>query len=453
MKSRLVVSTITLALSTFGFTGVASASPNNSSTAYGTQTPYSLGIEALEGPTYTDLYVNLTPMSSGITTPDTLKKVQLKTFNQNGELVYTRNDNNGVASPNGTADIQLTDVVRHQPLQTLVQVQNSQTTDTTVLNATGVVLLRPELSVDSVDAPTTAYVNTSINVSAIVKELNGDLGANSTVQILNGDTVLDTANNVKVSAGGSAAVAFLLNFSQPGTYHLRALISNVQPGEYDATHNEKDFTIQVLQPDKTMQYRSYYDYYDYHDTGSSTGEYYYYFGDNYDNKGSFDQYELIAQTTDSFTPSGTFSLKLTSANGNVFTDTFSNFRQAYNGEYYAYDPTTGGHLWIHQSPYGTTLSYSQQGGYYVNSDNWYDYTNNTYSYGELFKASPGQLDGHFELPATSGIKYGGDFTVPLVSIPDYNYEDKYSWWGGYYDYSWSVYNRVQGYNSGLTSWN
>lgn len=448
LKSKLTTAAAVFALAVTCFSGIANADTGN-----GAQTPYSVSVQALEGPTATDLYVNVTPTSSNYTAPSTLKKIQLKTFDQNDTLVYTRNYNNGVSSPNGTSDIVLTDVVRHQPLQTMVLVQNSQTTNTQVLTATGVVLLRPEMSVDQITAPQTAYVNSLIDISAVIKELNGDVGAASTVQILNGSTVLDTAN-VNVQAGGTSPVAFLAKFSQPGTYNLRALISNVQPGEYDTTHNEKDFTINIIQPDKPMQYTSNYNYIDYKITNNYNS---YYEHDNVTEVGSNDLFQLQASTTDQVNPAGTFTIQLKDAQGNPFSESFSNLTPYGNGQYTAYDPSTGAHLYVDESQFGTSLTFSQYGGYYTYSRNYNSLYNQSYSdsysgtHGSLYKAN-GQISAHFELPDASGVKYGGDYSIPLSAPASYDNPSSYGWWGGsyYYDYQ---HTNVSGYSSGVTTWN
>jgi hypothetical protein len=452
-----ILSFLSVALLLSSLSSVAYASTGSLSNPAGEQPSYALKIQALKGPTSTDLYVNTTPTNAGIHPLNSLKKVQLKTFDKNNDLVYTRNYNNGVAAPNGSAEIQLNDVSRHQPLQTEVLVQNNQTTKTQVLKAQGIVLLRPELSIDQVDTLSTGYVNTPINVSTIIKELNGDLGANFTVQILNGDTMLDQAENVQISSGGTQPVAFALKFSQPGTYKLRALISAVQPGEYDTKHNEKDFTIQVIQPNKTMHYSSSYYSTDYN-YESDSNEYYY--GNYHFNEvGSHDQFQLSAETPDVFTPSGTFTLQLHDSSGATFNQQFTNFNLSDNGSgykyYSSYDSSTGGNLWITQSMYGTTINYSQYGGNYTYSENYDDYYGYTYTYNEsfgtLFKAN-GQLSAHIELPSSSNINYGGNYTMDLNNLPDQIYTDYYNYYNYYSSYIYQYLNQVRGNSNGDTTW-
>jgi len=103
LKAKLTTAATVFALTVTCCSGIANADTGN-----GTKSPYSVSVQALEGPTSTDLYVNVTPSSSNYTAPNTLKKIQLKTFDQNDTLVYTHNYNNGVSSPNGTSDIVLT---------------------------------------------------------------------------------------------------------------------------------------------------------------------------------------------------------------------------------------------------------------------------------------------------------------------------------------------------------
>lgn len=80
--------------------------------------PFELGLQALQAKDgITDLYINVTPQLCDYTTPVSLKKVQLKSYDLDAELAYTRNFNGGVTSPNGQAIIALDDVMRYQPLR------------------------------------------------------------------------------------------------------------------------------------------------------------------------------------------------------------------------------------------------------------------------------------------------------------------------------------------------
>lgn len=249
MKRMLsIIMAMTLLLS---FTSVAEAAGN------GTADPYVIGLQALQAKDgMTDLYVNVTPKLDGYTAPNVLKKVQLKSYDLNGKLAYTRNYNGDVASPNGQADIKLNDVKRYQTLHTEVLVQNGQTKDTKVLREETKVLFRPDLTVDQITAPVQVHKNESFAVNTNIKELNSDIGATATVQILNGTTVLDTANGVLVNAGAQQFTNYMISLPEVGTYTLTVKVSDVAPGDFDDSNNEKTFTVEVVDDNKPVSYWS-----------------------------------------------------------------------------------------------------------------------------------------------------------------------------------------------------
>ncbi|MDF2651220.1 MAG: hypothetical protein K0Q73_7025, partial [Paenibacillus sp.] len=287
------------------FVSVAGAAGN------GTIDPYAIGLQALQAKDgITDLYVNVTPKLDGYSAPNVLKKVQLKSFDLNGKLAYTRNYNGDVASPNGQADIKLNDVKRYQPLHTEVLVQNGQTKDTKVLREETKVLFRPDLTVDQITSPVQVHKNEIFAVNTNIKELNGDIGAKANVQILNGRTVLDTTYGVLVNAGSQQMANYMISLPQIGTYTLTVKVSDVNPGDYDYSNNEKTFTVEVVDDNKPVSYWSSYTYYKEHSSNSAS------FYQNFHQYGSSESFTVRTWTPDQVDPAS-FTLKLTSETGNT----------------------------------------------------------------------------------------------------------------------------------------
>lgn len=79
------------------FAGTVSAVPANE----GTTNSYDLALQALKGKdSVTDLYVKITPKANDMIPPDILKKIQLKSYDLEGKLIYTKNLFNVAASRN-----------------------------------------------------------------------------------------------------------------------------------------------------------------------------------------------------------------------------------------------------------------------------------------------------------------------------------------------------------------
>lgn len=239
------------------FSVAAAAAP--ASKANGAKDPYNLSLTALKGQEQTDLYISVSPKEIGFTAPESLKKVQLKSFSTDGVHEYTHNSFD-IASPSGVAAIALKDVDRYQVLETKVAVKNAQTVSEKNLSGSVTVLLRPDLSFKEVTAPEQAKVNVPFTVNAALKESNLDVGASAKVTILNGDQVLDVANGVIVEKGGSKSVAFALQLAEAGDYNLRAVISDVAPADYNNANNEASFSVQVVDSLKSVSYQSNYSY-------------------------------------------------------------------------------------------------------------------------------------------------------------------------------------------------
>lgn len=435
------------------FSVAAAAAP--ASKANGAKDPYNLSLTALKGQEQTDLYISVSPKEIGFTAPESLKKVQLKSFSTDGVHEYTHNSFD-IASPSGVAAIALKDVDRYQVLETKVAVKNAQTVSEKNLSGSVTVLLRPDLSFKEVTAPEQAKVNVPFTVNAALKESNLDVGASAKVTILNGDQVLDVANGVIVEKGGSKSVAFALQLAEAGDYNLRAVISDVAPADYNNANNEASFSVQVVDSLKSVSYQSNYSY-------DADNEYHYQEYDWYGNlardhhqKSTTENFNLYASTSDVFDPNGEFKIDLTDENGNAQAITLSNMQYQdwsyYYGykAYYGYDSGTNLNVYVYQYPWGTDIQVHKSAGNYQYSDNYNGYYSS--SHGVILGAKQ-ELSVHFELPTTTGSAYGGSYDIPLTYNP-YTWENYYNNYWYYYSYKyWGHSNQYYGYSYGVTATN
>lgn len=425
------------------FTSVAGAAGS------GTVDPYAIGLQALQAKDgITDLYVNITPKLDGYTAPNVLKKVQLKSYDLNGKLAYTRNYNGDVASPNGQADIKLNDVKRYQPLHTEVLVQNGQTKDTKVLREETKVLFRPDLTVDQITAPVQVHKNESFAVNTNIKELNGDIGATATVQILNGTTVLDTANGVLVNAGTQQFANYMISLPEVGTYTLTVKVSDVTPGDFDYSNNEKTFTVEVVDDNKPVSYWSSYTYNK--DYSWNYDNYY----ETYHQSESYENFSVSTWTPDKVDPAS-FKLKLTSETGNTIEAKLPDIYQYYNwGDTYyfsGYDQNTNTNIWGYSTPWGTQTYVGHYAGYY--SYNWQSYWGSgsySYDYGQTLKAES-SVAVNLDLLSTNGTHYGGNYSISLTPYSD-SWDYWSGWWYWYNTHYWGHNTYYSGWSSGVTAW-
>lgn len=118
------------------------------------------------------------------------------------------------------------------------------------------VLKRPDLTIQSLDAPASALSRNSFNVDVTVAELNGDTGANFTIAIKEGDNIL-ASGGAGVVAGGVATVSIPLHIAQVGLHNLSAVIQDSNPAEDNIENNRHDFSVEIqrplLKPDLTIQ--------------------------------------------------------------------------------------------------------------------------------------------------------------------------------------------------------
>ena len=112
-----------------------------------------------------------------------------------------------------------------------------------------VVHYRPDLMVTQINAPSSAFVRTSVQVTAPVIEHMGDLGAHADCVLFVDDVQADIAPDMWVDANGSTTCRFTApSFSVAGTHKLTVSAQNVRPGDYDNSNNSLSVQINIINP-------------------------------------------------------------------------------------------------------------------------------------------------------------------------------------------------------------
>ena len=224
---------------------VTTACPNS------VATPYSMQLQALTGPGGADLRVAVSvDPASNCVTPDTLKTVQLKTFDPAEHFAWIRSVQD-VPAPGGVADLDLGLIPHNRRIDAEVQVQAGTQSGTVVLRGTTKTLTRPDLVVQSI-TPKQALVGTSFTVNAVIAERNGDAGASADVTL---SAIPGAVQHVDVPAGGTATVSFPVTFGSAVPVDVTATVLGAVPTETDTTNDALTATVDITQSQLASPFR------------------------------------------------------------------------------------------------------------------------------------------------------------------------------------------------------
>lgn len=207
--------------------------------------PYDLSVRALRGTAATDIYLSVA--TDETTLPQSLRKVQLKTFSADGEHIRTENVFD-VPLVDGQAVLTRDELERHQLLEVKALLK---TGSNHVLEAAAHVALRPDLTVAELSAPDRVVRKQPFEVTASIAELAGDTTADATISLHDGDTTL-ASQPLQVLGGSRAAVTFGgLRIAEPGSHTLSVVVSGSDPAEAYTANNvdEAPLTVRVYDGD------------------------------------------------------------------------------------------------------------------------------------------------------------------------------------------------------------
>ena len=179
----------------------------------------------------------------GGTGPGELWQVQVKKFDADGDHRATQ-----VEHPRGgrALTLELHDMQRGEPVQVQALVRGASGPRTGVVTVRDVVWRRPDLMVAGIDAPARTWVHTPTFVTAVVRELRGDVGARTSC-ILDVDGVaVDEATGIWVDAGGAVTCAFAWTFDVPGERTLRVRLAGTEPYDDDPADDAATATVLVV---------------------------------------------------------------------------------------------------------------------------------------------------------------------------------------------------------------
>jgi gamma-glutamyltranspeptidase/glutathione hydrolase len=200
--------------------------------------PFALTAVALLGSDGTDVYLTISSSTGRV--PDRIDKLQLKALPFDGDHLRTSNYFD-LSAPGGVAVLRVADLARHRHLQFLAHVKEGNQNN---IEATTQVLLRPDLAVAIVSAPTDVVRRQQLVVTATVAEIAGDSGASATATLLDGTMQLGS-KLVTVNAGGSTTLSFDAGLSLAGRHDLRVVVSEAIPAEANVSNDDAVKAVDV----------------------------------------------------------------------------------------------------------------------------------------------------------------------------------------------------------------
>jgi hypothetical protein len=205
--------------------------------------PYTLTLDALVGPSGTDVVVQVSA-TGGQALPAEAKHVLLRTRDSHGRVTWLHQVRH-LPLVGGRGVIPNLPIPAHARLSAHLQVRAAGSHRVWVLSGNAVALYRPQLRIAQVSAPPEARTGQVVNVSVLVQETRGDLGATFGMLLSDGGTVIDQVSGATIQPLGSTTLAFALRFDTAGVHALEVAIVDSVPAEYSLSDNTATFMIQV----------------------------------------------------------------------------------------------------------------------------------------------------------------------------------------------------------------
>lgn len=193
-------------------------------------------------------------LDASATPPGQIAKAQLKTLTTSGDAIQTVNFNG--LTGGGYWSTTTEGLLRNAPIQVQTNVRGIDQNRTDVVTVEDTVKRRPDVAVSSIGAPAQAYLSQSFSVTAVVKELNGDVGARANCVLLVDGTQVDQANGIWVDAAGTVSCAFVTSIAATGTHTLEVQATDVTPGDWDSANNAASTTIEIVLPIVKMSWHA-----------------------------------------------------------------------------------------------------------------------------------------------------------------------------------------------------
>jgi len=173
-----------------------------------------------------------------------LTRVQIATTDARGrrQLVKEYTD---LAANGGYVAFSYAGLARGHALRVEANVTGIDGERTDIVSASPTVKLRPDLMVHRVSTPPTALPGVPVVITAVIAELNQDVGARASCVLSVDGAEVDRADGIWVDAGGLVSCAFSHTFETSGSKSVSVQAANVVPTEFDGENNAATTSIVV----------------------------------------------------------------------------------------------------------------------------------------------------------------------------------------------------------------
>lgn len=185
-------------------------------------------------------------LDSASTPPGSFRKVQFKPLSAAGNPTLVQNL--FPATPTGYYSFASPSLHRAQQIQLQANINGIDGNRTDVVTVVETVKVRPDLAVENLSFPTSAFVNQAVNISANIAEMNADAGATTTCVLAIDGNNADQVRNVYVDAAGSVSCAFVYTFDTVGSHTIQVSAIDVVPADWDTSNNSNSGTIDITSP-------------------------------------------------------------------------------------------------------------------------------------------------------------------------------------------------------------
>lgn len=163
----------------------------------------------------------------------TLAKVQVKRYGVDQSLLATTNHKVGQSS----AAFTLPGLVRGSRVQVQANIRDIDRARTDVVTVIDTVRLRPDLAVTNLALPAELVAGVPTNITAVVRELNGDLGITTDCVLLVDGVEADRARRIWVDAGDAVTCAFTHVFTTGGNHAAVVRVEGSVPSDDDTSND------------------------------------------------------------------------------------------------------------------------------------------------------------------------------------------------------------------------
>jgi len=185
-------------------------------------------------------------LDSSTTPPGSIVKIQVKPFSAAGNALFAQNFTSTTSG--GYYSFSTQQLHRAQQIQLQANINGIDRNRTDVVTLVETTKLRPDLAVQNLTNPGSAYTNQSVNIAANIVELNGDASATTTCMLAIDGNNVDQVKNVYVDAGGSVSCTFAHKFTTTGSHTIQVTAATVIPADWDTSNNAASGSISIVNP-------------------------------------------------------------------------------------------------------------------------------------------------------------------------------------------------------------